>query len=569
MAPPAPAPARPETLRSYRLLLLLIAGGNAALALAHHLDGADAADPLWVRLGVSALALALAATLETVGVVRRHARMLVYSAAYVVVAVSAALLAWNAFAPSYALGHLAVVAALGLGGAVTSRRSGAVQGLMATAVLLPLAALVLAPAPPGVGRATFLLSLFLTAGIAAVLARERARVSARISGQQARYQSVFDQVGDGLYLADAATRRILDANPAMLRLSGYSLDEVRRLRIDDLIAVGPGETPVADNVRTVRATREIVLPPRRMRTAAGALLDVEVSATVIDTGDGADTMCVVVRDATERTRAERALCEAAAEAQTARARAEELLRLKASFLANMSHEIRTPLTAILGYAELLADEVSGDAREMVDVIARGATRLHRTLNSVLDLARLDADQRPLGGVPVDLAEEAEAAVAALRPLACAKGLEITAVSTAGPVWACADPSAVARILDNLVGNAIKFTTAGCVTVAVSSDGHTATLSVCDTGPGIPDAFRASLFDEFRQASTGHGRTHEGSGLGLAITHRLVERLGGAIAVESAEGCGAAFTVSLPAAAPTDIDVSAPAAGVPEIRTEVA
>ncbi len=566
MALPAPASTRPDTLRSYRLLFVLIAGANAALALAHHLDGADAADPLWIRLGVSGLALALGATVETVGIVRRHARMLVYSAAYVVVAVSAALLAWNAFAPSYALGHLAVVAALGLGGAVTSRRSGAVQGLMAAAVLLPLAGLALAPAPPGIEPATFLLSLFLTAGIAAVLARERARIAARIDGQQARYQSVFDQVADGIYLADAASRRILDANPAMLRISGYSLDALRRLRIDDLIAVGPGETPVEDNVRAVQALRAIVLPPRRMRTASGKLLDVEVSATVIDTGDGADTMCVVVRDATERTRAERALCQAAAEAETARTRAEELLRLKASFLANMSHEIRTPLTAILGYADLLAEEVSGDAREMVAVISRGATRLHRTLNSVLDLARLDADQRPLDAVPVDLATEANAAVAALLPLARARGLEITAVAPHGPVWASADPSAVARILDNLVGNAIKFTAAGRGTVAGASDGPNATLSVCDTGPGIPDAFRASLFDEFRQASTGHGRTHEGSGLGLAITHRLVERLGGAIAVESVEGCGTTFTVSLPGAVPTE--APRPAAPVLETGTAV-
>ncbi len=192
--------------------------------------------------------------------------------------------------------------------------------------------------------------------------------------------------------------------------------------------------------------------------------------------------------------------------------------------------------------------MSGDAGDMVTVISRGATRLHRTLNSVLDLARLDADQSPLGVAPVDVADEARTAVALLMPLAEARGLTIVA-ETDGPAVALAEAGALARVLDNLIGNAIKFTEAGTVTVTVVRDEAHVRVAVRDTGVGIPEAFRGILFSEFRQASNGHGRTHEGSGLGLAITQRLVARMGGEISVETAEGEGSTFTVALPAASP--------------------
>ncbi len=540
MPPRAPTA---ETLRSYRVLMLLVAAGNAAFAAVHLVDGTPAVDPLWLRAAVSALALGVAATLG-LGL-RRHARVAVYVVAYVLVGVSALLCLWNGFAPSYALTYLALVAALALGGAVTSQHAGASSGMMAASVLVPLAGIAWTPAP-GVSRVAFALSLLATAGVAVAAARERTRTAARALGEQARYRSVFENATDGLYLADAPSRRVLDANPAMLALSGYTLAEIRRLRVDDLIDADP--QAIAANVAAACTTGRVIVGPRRLRCVGGLLVDVEVSATVIDTGDGADTLSVVVRDATRQRAAERALEAAAREADAARERAEELLRLKASFLANMSHEIRTPLTAILGYSDLLADEVSGDARDMVAVIARGATRLHRTLNSVLDLARLDADQSPLGVAPVDVAAEVRAAVGLLQPLAEARGLSLTAEAD-GPAVALAEAGALARVLDNLIGNAIKFTEAGRVTVSVVRDGPHVRVAVQDTGVGIPEAFRGILFSEFRQASSGHGRTHEGSGLGLAITQRLVARMGGEITVESAEGAGSTFTVALTAAAP--------------------
>lgn len=330
MASPVSAVSSSEQIRSYRVLLVLIAGGNAAFAAAHVLDGAASHDPAWLRAAVSGLALAIAVAMPRVAVVRRHGRAVLYGVAYALVGASTLLCVWNAFAPSYALGYLALVAALGLGGAVTSRRPGALVGLMAASAALPLAALA-ATHTPGVGRAAFVLSLLTTALVAAVVARERARAQARFAAEQALYRSVFERASDGLYVADATTRRILDANPAYLRLSGYALAELQALRVDDLIDASEGGRSVADNFAATRRAGTVEIGLRRLKTRDGRAADIDVSATWIE-GDGdGGLVSVVARDATARLATERALRDAAAEADAARARAEELLRLKTSF----------------------------------------------------------------------------------------------------------------------------------------------------------------------------------------------------------------------------------------------
>ncbi len=533
----------PNRLRSYRILLTLIAVGNLAFAGAHRLDGGILYDPVWLRLAVSALALTFAAA-TYVRALQPYGRAMVYGTANLLVLCATVLWVANEYSTPYTVAYVGLVAALGLGGATTTRSWGAMTVMMVTAVLVPLLALVFL-APAGVGRASFVMSLFLTTTVAVVTARERARSQARVRAERKRYRNVFEGATDGMYLADATTRRVLDANPAMLRLTGYSLGEICALRIDDLLYIEPGEPSLDGNIAAARTNVKSVIVPRRIRKASGALVEVEVGGTVVDL-NGRDTMSLIVRDATERRATERALLAAATEADAAREQAEELLRLKSSFLSSMSHEIRTPLTGILGYTELLGDEVSGDAREMLDAVERGATRLMRTLNSVLEIARLDAEQGLVLTEPVDLVAEAHAATNALQTVAAARGLSLS-VEADALVWAEADAGSLVRILDNLIGNALKFTASGGVSVRVVRLGDRAELSVSDTGPGISEAFLPHLFDEFRQASNGHARTHEGSGLGLALARRLTERLGGTISAESTEGIGSTFTVSLPSA----------------------
>ena len=147
--------------------------------------------------------------------------------------------------------------------------------------------------------------------------------------------------------------------------------------------------------------------------------------------------------------------------------------------------------------------------------------------------------------PLALAAEVEDAVSVLGRLAKGKGLSLTIAEQVPAVWVSADPGFLHRILNNLIGNAIKFTPTGGVTVEIDAEGREAVLCVRDTGIGISEDFLAHLFDEFKQESTGFQRSHEGTGLGLAITKKLVEMLGGRIEVASQKGAGSAFTVCLP------------------------
>ncbi|HLA63273.1 MAG TPA: PAS domain-containing sensor histidine kinase, partial [Rhodothermales bacterium] len=245
-------------------------------------------------------------------------------------------------------------------------------------------------------------------------------------------------------------------------------------------------------------------------------------------------------DLSPRKEMERALVEA-------RDAAEAVARTKSSLLMNMSHEIRTPLTAVIGYAELLADEFGPEQaaqREYVAAIEKGGRRLLSTLNSVLDLAQIEAGALPLATVAVDLRVEVEAALAALQPLAQARGLALT---SAGPSTAArADRAALARVLTNLVGNAIKFTDRGTVDVVVWAEDEHAWFRVTDTGAGIDPEFLTHVFGQFTQESSGANRSHEGSGLGLAITQGLVTMMGGEISAASEKGVGSTFTVRLPA-----------------------
>ncbi len=227
----------------------------------------------------------------------------------------------------------------------------------------------------------------------------------------------------------------------------------------------------------------------------------------------------------------------------ARQKMEEMLRLKESFLNNMSHELRTPLAAIIGFAELLSDEVEDDQKELVEPIVRGGQRLLRTVNSVLDLAQLESEGIKLHPELFDVTAEVRQTAQVHRIEADRKGLFLTVEGSAAP--AVLDRSGFGRVLDNLVGNAIKFTEHGGVTVVVEGEGAGVRIHVTDTGSGIAPEFLPHVFGEFRQASEGLDREYEGNGLGLTIASRLVRLMGGTIGVESLPGMGATFTTWFP------------------------
>ena len=265
-------------------------------------------------------------------------------------------------------------------------------------------------------------------------------------------------------------------------------------------------------------------------------------------------------------RARRRQCEVRdlmARLREARAEAERVAHLKSAFLANMSHEIRTPLTGIIGFAQVLAKRVAEQNQRYALLIERGGRKLLDVLNAVLTLAKLEADRADFQLKRVDVAAEAEQAVQLFQERAREKGLMLSfaAEPAARDARVRIDPGALGSILQNLIGNAIKFTAEGGVAVTLERDGGRLRVRVRDTGQGIDAAFRPHLFDAFRQESMGIGRSHEGSGLGLTITKRLVDLMGGAIKVESRPGEGSAFAVAFPVveAAPEEPAAPAPAA----------
>ena len=247
----------------------------------------------------------------------------------------------------------------------------------------------------------------------------------------------------------------------------------------------------------------------------------------------------IIRDITDRKRRQRELIEA-------KQHAEEMNRLKTAFLANMSHELRTPLTSILGFSEILAEEIEDNGNsKLARLIARSGKRLMETLNSVLDLAQLESRPVALDLDRIDLVREVRETVGMLSPHKRSEGVDLRVDVPDAPVWAMSESGALSRVLNNLISNALKFTSEGHVAVIVQDAGTHAELRVEDTGIGIDTSFLPHIFDEFRQESTGAGREYEGVGLGLTITKRLVEQMGGAIQVTSEKDEGTTFMVRLP------------------------
>ena len=229
------------------------------------------------------------------------------------------------------------------------------------------------------------------------------------------------------------------------------------------------------------------------------------------------------------------------------ARASAADRERAAFLAAVSHELRSPLNAILGFADILMEEVDGplsaSAREEVEQIRGSGAHLAALITDILEFSALESGQLKLTRGRVDLTALANELVREASVLVGGKELTVR-VEGEPQVFARVDGRRVRQVLGNLVNNAIKFTQRGEVVVRVRRDGQLASLSVTDTGPGISPQERAVIFQEYKQARSERMK-RRGTGLGLAIARRLVMLHQGSISVESELGRGAAFTVLLP------------------------
>lgn len=247
----------------------------------------------------------------------------------------------------------------------------------------------------------------------------------------------------------------------------------------------------------------------------------------------------VSREITERKQAERDLREA-------KERAEAAVHAKSIFLANMSHDIRTPLTAILGFAEILDRKCTGELKNMSTMIRNGGKRLRDTLDSVLDLARLEGGKSQLKIGSANITHEIRDLVRMFAAKASERGLDLRFLPPDEVVRGKVDGAAFNRVMMNLLGNAVKFTKEGSITVRLWQRDDTFFVSVEDTGPGIASEELPTIFDAFTRTRQSELSRSEGSGLGLTITRQLINLMDGHIHVESEVGKGSVFTVSLPA-----------------------
>jgi signal transduction histidine kinase/DNA-binding response OmpR family regulator len=240
-------------------------------------------------------------------------------------------------------------------------------------------------------------------------------------------------------------------------------------------------------------------------------------------------------------------------AELGKVAAEGAARLKSEFIATVSHELRTPLTAIAATLAMIEEDpdpnLSGETKELIDIAHANSQRLHQLVNDILDIEKLEAGKVAFHMQRVGVGALLAQTMATNRTLAQAQGVHLYCDGVPGDD-VFADPDRLTQVLSNLISNAVKFSSPGAdVALTTEYRGDKVRISVRDHGPGVPEHFKARVFEKFAQADASDARAKGGTGLGLSIVKEIVERMGGTIGFADAPGGGAVFFVDLPQLGP--------------------
>jgi PAS domain S-box-containing protein len=355
-----------------------------------------------------------------------------------------------------------------------------------------------------------------------------------------RLAAIVKQSSEAIWTRDL-NGRISTWNAGASLMFGYSAEEAIG---NDLTLNNVTDDDLQNRLERLKSGETFTYETKAV-TKSGRELDIEVAvAPLHDENSRVIGKICVAHDVTLRKRGEEEL-------QAARAAAEAANQAKSGFLAKMSHEIRTPMNGVLGMTELLLETgLTAAQRRFAETVQRSGTSLLGIINDILDFSKIEAGKLNLEHIDFDLRQIVEDTVELLAERAHSKGLELVC---ALPVKAVprvkGDPLRLGQVLTNLIGNAIKFTEGGEVTVSAfcledTADSTTVRFEVTDTGPGISKEAQARIFENFTQADGSTTRKHGGTGLGLPISKQLVEMMDGTMHVESVPGAGSTFSFAV-------------------------
>jgi len=371
--------------------------------------------------------------------------------------------------------------------------------------------------------------------------QKRITAELELHDSEYRYRQISELSPIGIAIHTGG--KIVYANPASALLMGANdPDEVMGMEIKDIIHPDILAATI-DRIKRLVAGEKGLYPNEEVFIRVdGKPVPVEVISSPIEYHNK-PSFQVMVSDITARKQMTEDLIKAKDEA-------EQMNRAKSAFLANMSHELRTPLVGILGYSELLTNMVHDEEiQDMANTINVSGKRLLHTLNLILDLSRVEANQQEIRWEVLALKAFMRDKVKLFEIVAQKKGLALSFSSPGEEIYLKTDSRLLDHVISDLINNAIKYTDYGNVVVCLSIEqtisGDEIQIKVIDTGIGIPQKQQGIIFDAFRQASEGLDRTFEGTGLGLTISKRYTEMLGGKISLQSKVGSGSTFTVSFP------------------------